>query len=726
MNVEDFSFIGNTFTPTDLKNARSKQILASISAFHNTIKLVGVKLLGDGNRELIKLDFLPDIPNSPLIDIQKTEQIAIITFADNDTLPIVFALRPDFPLELAHTNLKTFERPVNLCIFEESFSSLKYKWSGSYFLFSIMQWLVLSARNELHKEDQTLDPFILGSKIVISGTEPTICYEKLSDIVYRDTTQFIRPPIHKINLKLPEIDNGVVNKEVDDLFSLITLFSKKNIDFLELLKPHIFNLEEFGHKNKVAQIYWEGILLVNVTIPIVRKPGQIEDSRIAFKLDCSLGHLLHLYGIVKTLYGDFKFQPKTNNENLKTIKVETLNPFEDLSILNARHYSNLLVSSANTKFTLIGLGALGSQFFMNNARSGFGFWQLIDHDILLPHNFIRHASVDIENHTAKNKAEVLSRQANVLLRDDHFSMAINNTAEQVQEEIIKNSEIIIDMSASIDVERYVSNVFTDIRKMSLFLNPMGNDLVMLYEDESKEFRLDLLEFQYYKELVNNDNLHEHLKFEDNSTVRFSRSCRDITSKIPQDYLAIFSGISTRAVRNKLEQKEASIGIWHIEANCSIRFDNFEIDKWTCIQKKDWSIFINDKVIGIISDFRLSKLPNETGGILIGGVDTYYKKIYITNVMTAPTDSIERPTLFIRGLEGVPEELYRVKEVTNHNLHYLGEWHSHPKNSNLSMSGYDKLQFAELLEEAKYNGQPALMLILGDDCQFELYIDNTIL
>jgi hypothetical protein len=40
-----------------------------------------------------------------------------------------------------------------------------------------------------------------------------------------------------------------------------------------------------------------------------------------------------------------------------------------------------------------------------------------------------------------------------------------------------------------------------------------------------------------------------------------------------------------------------------------------------------------------------------------------------------------------------------------------------------MSGDDKIQFAELKNEAKLKGQPAIMLILGDDDKFEVYLDN---
>lgn len=51
------------------------------------------------------------------------------------------------------------------------------------------------------------------------------------------------------------------------------------------------------------------------------------------------------------------------------------------------------VPAVGDEMTFIGLGALGSQLFMNLWRSGFGRWTLIDRDLHLPHNDSRHALV---------------------------------------------------------------------------------------------------------------------------------------------------------------------------------------------------------------------------------------------------------------------------------------------------------------------------------------------
>jgi len=44
-------------------------------------------------------------------------------------------------------------------------------------------------------------------------------------------------------------------------------------------------------------------------------------------------------------------------------------------------------------------------------------------------------------------------------------------------------------------------------------------------------------------------------------------------------------------------------------------------------------------------FRYAKLPNETGGVLMGTFDTSEKIIYVVLVLPSPPDSIERQQSF---------------------------------------------------------------------------------
>ena len=709
----------------ELKNEHSKQIVSSISAFDNTIKLVGVSNAA-GQQELINLKILPDIPNNPINDIRQEENVVVITSVNKQNLPKVYALRNDFPLGLPHTNITKDERPVSLCLFEETFEELKHNWSGSFFLQAIKNWLELTAIDALHREDQHLEPFIVGNGGMIMGNNTHKFFDKLSGNFYKSTDNPIKKGFHKIFVSITPLENGVVHQRVDNFFDLIELFNSKGIGFKDFLKPKILELGEFGLSLNKTRDFWEAVLFINVQIPIIRDKDKTEPSFICFKVDCTLGEILNLYGF--TIFGATNIHQtgeKFSEKKLRAIEVEILNPIPDLDVEWAKKYSGTENSSGiDSKISLIGLGALGSQFFMNLARNGFGCWNLIDKDVLLPHNFIRHASTNIQEHTSLNKAEALSKQANELLSDNEFSKAFPSDISRLEKAVLEHSDIIMDMSTSIGAERYLANEIEGPRKLSSFLNPSGTDLVMLTEDKEGVSPLDILEIQYYKELIQNSDLVAHLEFEQTSKIRYARGCRDITSKIPQENLSIFSGIASRNFKKKLMSSTADIEIWRLDEFHSVKHFNFTIDNWHKVTVNDWTVLINESnLLNVISRHRNNKLPNETGGILIGTVDTYYKKIYITHTILSPKDSIERPTLFIRGIDGVSDELNRVSQITNQNLKYLGEWHSHPRRYSLNMSGDDKIQFAELTREAELIGQPALMLILGDDGKFQIYLNN---
>lgn len=707
----------------DLQNRKSAEIISGITNFQNLIEIISVRRNSDSS-EIIIIKFLLDIPNAPIIDIIKDEIVALVISTNDNNIPLVYALREDFPLGLPHTNSRKNSYPVNLCIFEETHQELKHKWSGVFFLKNIKSWFELTARNELHSDDQPLESFIIGNGGLVYR-EGSLYLEKLENNYYRTTDNNSKLDCLKISIISDPIPNGIINLGIDNLYDLLKLFSDNGISIEELFESQVLKWFEFGIENRLSKSFWNAIIILYIKIPILRNDGSIENSLITFKINTSIGYIINLMGYSIISYDNIHKSDKDfSKDKISNIEIETLNLMFDLDTDYAKVLSNIENNDGNNKISLVGCGALGSQLFMNLARSGWGKWNLIDKDYLLPHNFIRHASYNIVEHTAKNKAVSLSNAANLLLTDNGFSTPFAKNVFDVDPDVINASDIIIDVSTSISVERYLANKFTEKRKYSSFLNPEGSDLVLLAEDSQMEKTLDLVEFQYYKELLNEPLLSKHLEYKITGKIRYARGCRDITSKIPQDNLAIYSGILSKSIKKEIKNGNGRINIWSISENNAVNNFNFGLDDWHEIIVNDWTIYVNQtSLLKSLSEFRQSKLPNETGGILIGGVDKFYKKIYVVDTIFAPADSIEKPTLFIRGIKGVKTRLLEIESITNNNLYYLGEWHSHPDGCSLNMSTDDKIQFIELLEEGLHRGEPSLMLILGANNNFSLYLGN---
>ena len=87
-------------------------------------------------------------------------------------------------------------------------------------------------------------------------------------------------------------------------------------------------------------------------------------------------------------------------------------------------------------------------------------------------------------------------------------------------------------------------------------------------------------------------------------------------------------------------------------------------------------------------------------------------VYVVATIPSPPDSEEWPTLYIRGSKGLAQEVERIRAVTDGQLEYVGEWHSHPDGFPCLPSTDDLKVFAWLTENLDDAGLPSLMAIAG--------------
>jgi len=135
------------------------------------------------------------------------------------------------------------------------------------------------------------------------------------------------------------------------------------------------------------------------------------------------------------------------------------------------------------------------------------------------------------------------------------------------------------------------------------------------------------------------------------------------------------------------------------------------------------ISYGDDVLGDLAGLRESKLPNETGGILLGIADMSRKSIHIAYALPQPLDSEGTKTGFERGVVGVLDEVNRVVESSMHQLRYVGEWHSHPRQPSAWPSVIDLSQLAWLDSELAIEGLPGLMAIAADDGNYSIILSR---
>jgi integrative and conjugative element protein (TIGR02256 family) len=286
---------------------------------------------------------------------------------------------------------------------------------------------------------------------------------------------------------------------------------------------------------------------------------------------------------------------------------------------------------------------------------------------------------------------------------------------------LSEAEVIFDFSASVAVARHLSHdISSKARRASLFLNPMGTDLVLLAEDAKRQIPLTSLEMQYYRLLTEEKALSDHLQRND-GRIRYAYSCRDLSGKISQEDVAQHAAIGSRALRRALSTESATISVWKADEEGGVRHFKVTPSPVIVCPAGEWTISTDAYVMDKLGKARLGKLPKETGGVLIGSFDMEHSVVYVVDALLSPPDSQEQPTGFVRGFQGLKSQVEEIRKSTSEGLQYVGEWHSHPDGYACRPSVDDLKLFQWLADKMFADGLLPLMLIMGGQNQHAWYL-----
>jgi hypothetical protein len=695
----------------------------------------------NGDKDIVIFDADIEIPQVRVNQINARERIAVVFFSSNEAMPEVLALRSDFP-RVPHLNLRRKEFPRSLCLYEESYRDLERTWTAQRFVKRIREWLALTAKGKLHQDDQPLEPLLSGSvgnvvlpvdilnekslglsdKLNLSrrGSGPRLfLIAEREELPERHATVFAA----SIHLFPPQ-QHGLLQGSPETLADLSSIFERSGMNLVSDLRDRMMKWRM--EWDAADNIHKQPLVLILIC-PKTRESGAEPETsdvltfitmntveEVGKKIgiwDISAGHIVPLV-------------PADTSKKGEDVSVGLLNTSFHLSRDQAL-YLNEVREASNVSITAIGVGALGSQVVINIARSGFGRWCLIDNDRLMPHNIARHALVP--EAVGLPKSTAMAIVANSLIPGEDLFTDIpadvidpGSHEEQVNSRL-GSADIILDMSASVTVARHLAlDVVAPAKRASLFLNPSGKDLVLLVEDRSRELRLDGLEMQLYRAIIHEESLKNHLRLSQGRR-RYGQSCRNVTTVMPQDMVAMHAAIGGSELKEIVSSEEGQITVWQSDHMRNVK--RMDIPFHPLVEGKlgEWLIVSDEGFLSKINNIRNNKLPKETGGVLIGSFDLERRIVYIVDTIPSPPDSEEWPTLYIRGCKGLKKEVEAVNEATMGMLEYVGEWHSHPSGVSTSPSEDDILVFSWIAEWMDRDGLPAVMMIAGDAGRISCYV-----
>lgn len=697
-----------------------------------------VEVRQSSTRVVVHAEIEVERPQLLAHDIKAIEPVAII-FPKSGGAPSVFALREDFP-ETPHQNATPADKPASLCIDDRNWHEARLTYSSMDLARRIQMWLAKAARGELH--DQSLPPEPIFYPATYSLILPAAAIgpeghrQSLSGYIRPDNKSLIivdatdaggqRPGVLTImQYRAQPQKLSRIRDAPSTLGELATDLTSVGVDLLDDLKVQ---LRTWSGSNK-NDTRLSSLLVLLITFPVLDEQGKESLHRRAFVSVQSAGDVGVCLGILlkdpsPNAVPRYVTALGTGQVSLDPIGLQPAGIHLAFDREIAREIAGR--SAADTRrVMLVGAGSIGSHIAVNLAREGRFKWTVVDNDALLPHNLARHALLQPD--VGAPKAVALAEHLTALLGEPCESVVADIIAPGTMQsarvdKALAEAEIIIDASASVAVSRHLAEIQTTSgRRVCAFFNPSGTSAVILCEPVNRSVTLHDLEAQYFRLLLTDKRLSTHLH-PPPAGVSYSGSCRSLTNRIPASRAAILAALASRGIVGCLQHDKGSIAVWTLGDTGRVSQVSKRPSKVRSLEHR-WKVTYNADLLNDLSRLRKNGLPAETGGVLMGLVDSSRRTIHLAYAMPAPQDSEGSIAGFERGVVGLLGSVNRIAESTMHQLRYVGEWHSHPDRASVRPSGTDLQQVAWLAREMSDEGFPAIMAIAGEGKRFTIIVGD---
>lgn len=726
---------GAEVPPDDLRAAKARQLAGELAAGRIPYaELAECRQNGEGDTLVLRVNV--DVGPSPKRDIRQTEKLAIMFRSVDDEWPGVLALRLTFPTDLEHLNLNRTGLPIGLCISEEPYSEARRQWTPQRFVRMIRSWLKRAANEELHAPGQPVERVVSGAAGAVivphdlPGQPTTTDYRVLQ--VNRQTYRLqavnapqFGPPKGTcawMYLTAPAMKHQMVFlHRPETLAELLDRLAAVGWDCRSEITQQIKDWVQSGKHTSQAIIF--------INFPLKRGDDTAEVERVepwAFVTNASVNEVAKDLG-VNYWAGPKQLMivPNSGATGGKAIEVGVLTVMPMLDKEKAAEF-NGLAAPPSKRAVAIGAGALGSPILDNILRAGYVPTHVVDEDRLFPHNLARHELTG--DHLGWFKAEAMAGHASALVEGATLTPIVADVTQPGDKQAdldaaLAEAEIIFDWTASVAAARVLAAHPATAPRVSMFLSPSGRDLVILSEDAERSLTLDQIEAQYYWHLAEDTQLHDHLHVAER--IRFAKSCRDLSSRIPQTWIAVHSGIASQwTLRAGADGPQLGATISRIDPeSMAVERKVLPIAPMTKTELGGWTVHVSEQALRKICDVRQANLPRETGGSLVGSWDIESKSLYVVGALEAPPDSKSTRGSFVRGVVGQEERFQHIADITMGMLTYLGEWHSHPDGVPPLPSWDDLGVRAWLSEHLALEGYPGIMLIMSGNA-FSCMISDT--
>lgn len=663
--------------------------------------------------------------------IRRQERLAIGINPQYRVPILVHALRKDFP-PLSHQHPRAPGHPRTLCLFDHDWSAVQISWTPERFIARMFWWLRESAQLKLHRDDQPLEQLFYMSPCQLilpanyadyaAASGKTLTFLRVGEgqsLILRAvpfTPSAQSRAIQVVSIAVPPVDSTTVVELPDTLGALQDQLEVCS-DLSKPLYDSVF--EAIAEGVSSSEGVGEGLLIL-LWVPRTRQGEPERIDILGFLMTSSLFELAKAFDMLGPPDADGRClrialvggQTGTDWRSLEPVPVEVRSA---LTANMARDLSAVSTENAQFEGVLAGLGALGGALADLWIRQGWGHWTFIDPDRLMPHNLSRHVAFDYD--IGQEKVDVMQGHAARIYPDEPLPGAIAKSILSQDADVLNalgQAQLVVDVTTTLHAPRELARTANAPRTASLFLTPSGLSSVMILEDQARQQRVDGMEGQYYRAILNNEWGREHLA--NHLGDRWvGGGCRDISVRISDECIHVHAGILSRQLRQSVAKPEARLCVWaYDEQSGAIASHEVSLSEVFTTTSNGWTIKYDAALVDKLKQARLAALPNEIGGSIIGITDLKAGTLVIVDVLPTPPDSQSSPSHFIRGEKGQQEALEEVQGRTARVVDYLGEWHSHPDGVPARPSQNDESLLNTVHRKMSVEGLPALMVIVASN------------
>lgn len=595
------------------------------------------------------------------------------------TVPFSFSDNPKFPFDkFAHINYQHGNYPPTFCLSRENIEDWYAEHTLKEYVELVAQWLRDAARGRLMKITEN-DEF-----------EPQRNHHLFNHIMMRASYMD-----SILETKGPQYD----------LYSITILKDFPNLSYGKeqdtVLNSNAIGVRLFAGRDQIDDTWYHQypVTLSQLYQFIVEKKYPLDVEHLKASLDEKKQFVYFQLALLRPVriigkntrinYLCFRIPAIDVLSDTPDAKLEEVTFIDFTDFTAAKHLSDTPESIFMKKICILGCGAVGSKVAFHLYRSGISFLSLVDNDLLLPHNMVRHALS-----TYKPGSFILYKASAIRKDLENMFYGMPPCAQSYNEEAISHVskpqdepyDIIIDATASVHVMYGLDAItFPDkTRIVRVALSEGGKVGVTYLAIDGKQPLTDFY-MEILRTSLTNEEVYHWLSSErKNSTenIRVGEGCHSNTMRISDDTISAHAALMSSAIRYIYEGKQRNriiLSFAHRDFPGSMHTFTLPVVpyiQYPCTNDASWTVRIPEDLLAEIRLKAKIAGQKENGGYLFGHIDYKRHIIYpLNNFM--PRDSRGTKSGFRLGTSGIKDYKKKIANRSIEQMEYIGDWHSHP-------------------------------------------------